>query len=174
MNTASGNPDNKERAGMEANFESINTLVKCLNSTEDSGPESSGFLGGVGFHEKISPAKILVVDDDQDMLALVADVLLLSGHHVMVAENGREGFDTFRREEFDLVVTDLTMPEMDGWELARQIKAVSPFTPVLAMTGWSGHDVTRRTQEEAVDTIVFKPFKLVDFLVAVQRMIEAD
>lgn len=160
---------------MEATYESINALVQCLNSTEDSNLEGLGFLGSGVLHKKISPARVLVIDDDQAMLALVADILLLSGHNVLVAENGREGLDLFCKENFDLVVTDLTMPVMDGWDLARRIKAISPFTPVLAMTGLSNGEVNPRMREEAaVDWVVFKPFRVVDFLVSVQRMTEAD
>jgi CheY-like chemotaxis protein len=159
---------------MEATYETINTSRCCLPSIEDSSASGSSFFGEAAFREKIRPAKILIVDDDQAMLALVSDVLLLSGHRVMVAENGGEGFDLFSREEFDLVVTDLTMPGMDGWELARQVKTISPSTPVLAMTGWNGQEMTGRMKEEAVDSVMFKPFTLVDFLVSVQRMIEAN
>ena len=159
---------------METTHEGTTTQVQCSPSTKNLKPESSSFQNFTVIHKEKCRAKILVVDDYQPMREMVSDVLSLNGHHVTGAENGLEGLNLFLKETFDVVVTDLTMPEMDGWDMARRIKAVSPFTPVLALTGWTRYEVIDRMDNEAVDSVVFKPFLLTDLLSAVRSMIETE
>lgn len=158
---------------MGTTYERAAAPVQCLPSIENPKPEISSFQNSTLIHMDKGRAKILVVEDYQPMREMVSDVLSLYGHYVMGAENGLEAFDLFLKEKVDAVVTDLVMPEMDGWDLARQIKIVSPFTPVLAMTAMNRHEVADRMDNEAVDSVVFKPFMLTDLLSAVRSMIEA-
>lgn len=158
---------------MEITHEKTAAPVQCVPFPANPSPGASGTRNSSVMHEKRRRAKILVVDDYQPMREMVSDVLSMSGHDVMSAENGLHALDLFRKKTFDVVVTDLTMPGMDGWELARHIKAMSFFTPVLAMTATSGCEAADIMDGEVLDSVVFKPFLLTDLLSAVQRMIEA-
>ena len=82
---------------------------------------------------------ILIVDDDEVNLLLLNALLVREGYKILQATNGREAVDTFERESPDLVLLDLMMPVMDGYEAARIIKASSPerFVPVIFLTAVS-------------------------------------
>ena len=71
------------------------------------------------------------------MRELVADVLTGLGHSVTVAGGGREGLARFETGRYDLVLTDLGMPDFNGWDVARAVKAARPDVPVLLLTGWA-------------------------------------
>ncbi len=79
--------------------------------------------------------RVLVVDDDQDVLDLIADVMRFAGCEVLLARDGTEAFEVFQRERPPLVITDLAMPNTDGLTLMRAIKAASPRTEILVITG---------------------------------------
>jgi len=126
--------------------------------------------------EKISPAgrsplprakqkrslNILCIDDDAQVRQLLNDCLTHFNHRVMVASGGKQGVEMFRnatlkREPYDVVITDLGMPDIDGHHVARTIKAESPKTPVVMMTGWG--TIMKEDGETApeVDAVVGKP-----------------
>jgi signal transduction histidine kinase len=83
------------------------------------------------------PAAILVIDDEAPVRQLVAEVLRSRGHSVTAASSGREGLERFRVGRFDLVITDLGMPDITGWDVARAVRGTSPTLPVLVLTGWA-------------------------------------
>lgn len=82
-------------------------------------------------------AHILVVDDDREVLTTLRDALLVVGHTVTTAENGREALVFFQRTSFDIAVIDVDMPLMNGFELTREIKKRQPRFPVILITGFS-------------------------------------
>jgi len=84
-------------------------------------------------------ARILVVDDSPDMRELLERILRRDGHVVEHAANGRDALELLMSGQFDIVLTDLLMPEMDGIELIRELSARAPDTPIVAL---SGADVT--------------------------------
>ena len=105
---------------------------------------------------------ILCIDDEPPVRELMKDCLEHFKHRVEVAATGKEGIELFRtaaqtNEPYDVVITDLGMPEMDGRQVAQTIKAESPQTPVILMTGWGK---TMKQDEEPVsniDAVVSKP-----------------
>lgn len=108
------------------------------------------------------PGRILVIDDDELVRTLLSDVLQTVGHTVVQAAGGREGLRRFHQDDFDLVLTDLGMPECSGWEVAAAVKKIAPQTPVALITGW-GLTIDRGKLEEAgVDLILNKPFQVVE------------
>lgn len=111
--------------------------------------------------EKSGPevARILVIDDDNAVRDVLADILRTGGHHVVAAANGSEGLELFKQNELDLVFTDLGMPGMNGWEVAQGIKLLSPTTPVGLITGWGSSLDDSKVKEKGVDLIVSKPFR---------------
>ncbi|MBI3741468.1 MAG: response regulator [Chloroflexi bacterium] len=109
-------------------------------------------------------ANILIVDDEPTIRDVVAKFLAFRGHHVVVASSGAEGLTRFKENKFDLVVTDLGMPGMSGWEVAREIKKIKPKVLVVLMTGWSADLDSRKVKESGVDRVVHKPFEVDDVL----------
>lgn len=79
--------------------------------------------------------RILLVDDDADILRAVSRLLERSGHEVAAARNGAEGVRLWRQQGADLVLTDLQMPGMNGLELILQLRTHAPRLPVIAMSG---------------------------------------
>jgi CheY-like chemotaxis protein len=117
-------------------------------------------------------AAILVVDDEQAIRAALADTLAFLGHEVATASNGTEGLRLFLKDSFELVVTDVQMPGMDGWTLAQRIKDASPITPVVLITGSGKEMILRKLKGNSIDSVLFKPFTLEDLQQTLQGMLD--
>ncbi|MCX5904346.1 MAG: response regulator [Proteobacteria bacterium] len=102
---------------------------------------------------------ILVVEDDDAVRELICEILNEDGHHVEAAGNGRKGLELFTSKNFDMVFTDLIMPEMSGWQLAEEIKTISSTTPVALITAWTLNMEVAELRSKGIDFIVFKPFR---------------
>lgn len=108
--------------------------------------------------QKGKEARILVIDDEKEVRDALSKVLSKVNHQVMVAQDGEEGIRLFKENKFDIVLTDLGMPGLSGWEVCRTIKRLSPQTAVGMITGW-GIQVTREEVEENhLDFLIPKPF----------------
>jgi PAS domain S-box-containing protein len=112
-----------------------------------------------------SRLRILLVDDDPLLLRSLQDVLERDGHVVTTANGGQAGIDVFRaahreRKPFDVVVTDLGMPYVDGRHVASSIKATNAATPVVLLTGWGQRLVDDGDVPSHVDRVLNKPPKL--------------
>jgi GAF domain-containing protein/CheY-like chemotaxis protein len=107
--------------------------------------------------EHVPGRRVLLVDDHPDVLESTANLLRAIGHEVQTADSGRAALDLFKVHLPDVVITDLTMPGMLGWELARSIKA-SWATPIVLLTGW-GDEMVRSGADniEFVDAVLHKP-----------------
>lgn len=105
-------------------------------------------------------ARVLVIEDDEEMRAVLSEILTGSGCHVDEAKSGSEGLELFAAGEYDIVLTDMGMEGMSGWELARQIKKRSPTTPVTLITGWGSQINEKETYLHGVDFIISKPFMI--------------
>src|SRR5438552_18819126 len=80
------------------------------------------------------PIRILVVDDDESILTLLDSLFSEEGYVVGVASHGRQALESLERSTFDVVLTDMSMPVMDGWELARALKDRGASIPLVVMT----------------------------------------
>ena len=112
--------------------------------------------------------RILVVDDNRDIRTVLCHWLRLMGFEVALAVNGIEALAAFIESSFDLVVTDLQMPTMDGSKLAQLVKERSPNTPVILLTGTDRETVWKKVTKGSIDSVIFKPFTLNDFQSTVQ------
>ena len=104
--------------------------------------------------------RILVVDDNEAMRVFLSDALSIFGLEVVTADCGADGFDLFLQDKFDLVITDCQMPGIDGLHLTDLIKARSPNTPVLMITGQSRDEILEKMSSGQVDFLMLKPFGL--------------
>lgn len=111
-------------------------------------------------------AKILVVDDDADIGGLIKDFLGSFGHEVFFFENAREALSKIETETFDVVITDRSMPGMDGIEFARSVRKVRPSLPIVGM---SGDDNEGTFMHAGADSFVPKPLDLRLLQITIER-----
>jgi len=118
-------------------------------------------------------ARILVIDDEYSVRIALSQILSHVNHQVTVAENGKEGIRLFKEKEFDIVLTDLGMPGMSGWEVCKTIKGILPNFPVGMITGW-GMEVNQvKIEESGLDFVISKPFDLNQVLNIVAETLES-
>ncbi|AOF86553.1 sensory box protein [Hydrogenophaga sp. RAC07] len=151
------------------------TRVRLLfNLSQPDRPLSRGSVGIASDAIRLQGRHILLIDDDQFLLQAVSTVLRETGHEVIAMANGEAGLAVFEehldKSPFDIVLTDLGMPGIDGRAVALRIKAMSPATPVIMITGWG-----RRMSEDGeipdhVDTLLSKPPQRGELLEAIERL----
>ncbi len=118
-------------------------------------------------------AKILVVDDEQDICTLISGFLSGEGYAVVTAESSEEGLRLFREESPDLVITDIKMPGRNGIDLLKDIKAVDPAMDVIVLTGHSDELTAIDCLHCGAYDYLLKPLEELDLLLAsIQRAIQ--
>ena len=105
---------------------------------------------------------ILVVDDDKNVLEAASSLLEQTGYAVTTARTAQEAEARIKDGQFDVMMTDLTMPERSGWDLARHAKSIWPNKPVVLVTGWGLQLDPKQMQASMVDGVLPKPFTLDD------------
>jgi DNA-binding response OmpR family regulator len=118
-------------------------------------------------------ARVLVVDDSTVCLRIVCEALRAAGHEVDQAADGKHGLALFRRTPPALVISDVVMPEMDGFELLWAIRALAPETPLILMSGGTHSlrvdDLLRTAKVFGAWQVIPKPFTGEELLRAVKR-----
>lgn len=104
--------------------------------------------------------KVLIVDDQPIMTDLLVDILKRLGYNSEVALGGKDGLKIFAQDGFDLVITDLSMPDISGWEVSRSVKKQKPSVPVILITAWGVEPDLRKIQDSGVDFVLNKPFQI--------------
>lgn len=117
--------------------------------------------------------RILVVDDDPMVCDCVVMLLVFAGYQVDTATSGRAALEKLQKDNFDLVFTDYTMPEMKGDELATAAKELSPRLPVVIITGNAALLAEPAKLPPGVDFLIAKPFLLDDLCSAINRLCPA-
>jgi two-component system response regulator PilR (NtrC family) len=110
----------------------------------------------------VTPARILIIDDDREMRAVLSDILLSAGCGVDEAGNGGEGLNNYSVADYDIVISDLGMETGTGWDIARMVKEGSPTTVVALITGWGSQIDERLARSRGVDFVLSKPFRIED------------
>jgi DNA-binding NtrC family response regulator len=100
---------------------------------------------------------ILVVDDEKITAFYLKDILAAANYEVHLAQNGEEALEQLGRRRFDLVITDLVMPGIDGFALVRRVKQTQPGLPVFILTAHGSYDVARKAQIIGADDYLLKP-----------------
>ena len=125
-------------------------------------PEDSPAMQQPRGDESRDPAavSILVVEDEEHIRTMLVDALTGAGHRVESASDGLTGLARFEGGEFGAVLTDLSLPECSGLDVARSVKRMRPATPVVLITGWGHLLDPARLRASGVDFMLVKPFRL--------------
>lgn len=111
--------------------------------------------------------RILIVDDDQTMTHTLADILTFNGYDVVQASSGSQAIEEAKAEAFDLVLSDIKMPHMNGVDLYRELVRLQPGLPLVLMTAYAAQDLIQQGLDEGVVDALEKPLDLpllLDFL----------
>ncbi len=117
----------------------------------------------------MSPNRILIVDDEQTIVRLLSMSLKSDGYETLTAHSGEEGLEVFKRENPDMVVTDIKMPGMDGLELLKQIKALDKDKEVIIVTGHGDIDSTITALQYGASDFINKPVRDEALAIALER-----
>ncbi|HEY2595554.1 MAG TPA: response regulator [Chloroflexota bacterium] len=148
-----------QRADVNPSSAANLVVADPISAREERQPRTSAEQRQLPTRGSIRGARILVVDDEPGLAAVISQLLERSGATVSVAHGGVAALAAVQAPEtsFDVVVTDLDMPEVDGWMLAAAVKGRSPSTGVVVLTGWAADmrpdDFTRR----GVNRVLAKP-----------------
>lgn len=123
-------------------------------------------------HQEAISARILVIDDEDSVRDILSRMLKANGHQVIAVSDGQEGINHFKAEAFDLVLTDLGMPRVSGWEVGKAVKKINPGVPVAMITGWGMELNREKMSENGIDMMISKPFNLEQVVRLVSEAIE--
>jgi two-component system OmpR family response regulator len=112
------------------------------------------------------PLSVLIVDDDEATRRMIADALVAEGYTVRAAASGPEAIRSVRRQRPDLILLDVNMPGVDGWQVLAELRAAGPQTPVVVMT--AGYLAQDRALSSGAQGYLGKPFEVQDLVEAVQ------
>ena len=115
--------------------------------------------------------KILLAEDDNDMRRFLVKALQNAGYDVASFDNGLSAYNRLREEPFELLLTDIVMPEMDGIELARRATELDPDIKVMFITGFAAVTLNSDTQPKD-SRVLSKPFHLKDLVHEVDKLLE--
>lgn len=154
----------RHSANMEIESEpGLGTTVRLVFS-----PAAENVPHGVILTPAMLPSlRILVIDDDPLIIQSISDTLEAEGHKVVSATGGEAGLNRLKTSlgselKFDVVITDLGMPHLDGRQVATAVKTLTPDTPVILLTGWGQRIMSEGDVPPHVDLVVSKPPKLRD------------
>ena len=123
----------------------------------------------------MSKGRILIVEDNMDNYELVRFILERAGYDVFLAVNGRDGVDAARLQQPDMILMDLGMPEMDGWNAAQKLKAdeLTKSIPLYALTAYTLPNERKRALQACCDGYVSKPIHMNGFLDVIEGVFTA-
>ncbi|MCZ8196857.1 MAG: response regulator transcription factor [Flavobacterium sp.] len=116
--------------------------------------------------------KILLVEDDQNFGAILKDYLLLNDFDVVLAKNGMEGFEKFKKDTYDLCILDVMMPYKDGYTLAKEIREKNKDVPIIFLTAKSMKEDVLKGYKVGADDYLNKPFDSEVLLMKIKAIIQ--
>jgi two-component system, sensor histidine kinase and response regulator len=145
------------------------TMVAVLNGSSGCLPTTRHSV-----REERGRCSVMVVDDVEMNREMARIILEKNGHRVTMAANGQEAVDAFRRNRFDIIFLDMQMPVMDGYEAAREIRALEQggesAVPIVAMTAYAMKGDRDKCLEAGADEYLAKPFKPVEIIEMLDRL----
>ena len=119
-------------------------------------------------------ASLLIADDEKNILSGLQLAFEDEGYEVIPAANGREAWEKLQKNIVDLVITDLRMPEMDGYELLKRIAAAYPTLPVIVLTGHGTIETAVETMRDGAVDFFTKPVDIDKLMLVVRKSITAS
>jgi CheY-like chemotaxis protein len=119
-------------------------------------------------------ARVLVIDDDVHVRTVICRELRRAGHEPIEAENGRAGIEAVRREDPDLVITDLVMPEQEGIETIIELQSIDAQLPIIAISGSGGEGGFTPLDDAKMlgaSVVIAKPFAVSDLMTTVKKLL---
>ncbi len=117
-------------------------------------------------------ARILVVDDEESIREFFEIMLKREGYEVFSAQNGKEGFEAFKKNPVDLIISDIQMPEMSGMELLVKVKETDPETPMIMITAFGSTETAVEALKMGAYDYIQKPFKLDEVKIVIRQALE--
>jgi DNA-binding NtrC family response regulator len=114
-------------------------------------------------------AKMLLTDDDEEVLAALSAAFASEGYDVVIAKNGRQAIDHFRERHFDIALLDINMPAKDGWAAFERLTAINPLLQVIVITAWP--DQYPLAAAAGVAALMEKPLDLPRLLRTIDHLI---
>ncbi|MFC1673867.1 response regulator [Pseudomonadota bacterium] len=121
--------------------------------------------------------QVLIIDDDELVRFTLREIMETFGHQVTEARNGREGIAIFKTGQFDIILTDIVMPEMDGIEVIQEIRQRDMSVPIIAISGSGGAFKMQHLEiarKAGATKIMSKPFKPDELINAVEECLPAE
>lgn len=119
---------------------------------------------------RIQKTNILAIDDEEVIRELLTNILARFDSNVTTAADGMSGIEIFQAGKYDIVFTDLGMPEISGWEVAQRIKALDPNVKLILLTGWGVELDEKELREKKIDAVINKPFQIEQIVKAVSNL----
>ena len=116
-------------------------------------------------------SRILVVDDEDALRMVLSSELSSSGYEVATASDGDEAITVIQNKKFDLVLLDIKMPKVDGFEVLKFIKKNFPTMKVIMLTGFADLKNAIESKKHGAEDFVSKPYDLVDLLTTIERVL---
>lgn len=120
------------------------------------------------------PFNLLVVDDEDALRNVLSSELQSEGYSVLSAADGDEAIATLQQKSFDLVLLDIKMPRVDGFEVLKFIKEKYPKTKVIMLTGFADLKNAIESKKLGAEDFVSKPYDLVDLLTTIERVLSSE
>ena len=115
--------------------------------------------------------KILIAEDDRELRQLFSHVLTRNGYTVTGVANGQQALDALEQDYYDLIISDIMMPILDGYELSRQLREAGSTTPILMITAKDAFDDMRLGFQSGVDDYMVKPVNVNEMVLRVQALL---
>lgn len=116
-------------------------------------------------------SRILIVDDEDPLRTILSSELSGAGYEVATAADGEEGIGEVKNQKFDLVLLDIKMPKLDGFEVLKFIKKEHPDVKVIMLTGFADLKNAIESKKYGAEDFVSKPYDLVDLLTTIERVL---
>ena len=118
----------------------------------------------------LRPLRCLVVDDEEEVASTLADLLEANGHKAVVVTKSTEALSQVTAQRFDIVFSDLAMPDLSGWQLARAVKEAAPSLPVVLLTGFGVELSPEQCRTNHVDAVLTKPVEFAQLMAVAARL----
>ena len=154
-----------------ASSQDIFASTYILSGTDDTKSLPNPHSGN-GITEEKQKQRALVVDDSPDVTEMLAMLLRYAGFDVVTVFSAPDALETAQSEQFDVVVSDIGMPGMNGYELAERLRALTAYraVPMIAVTGFAMYDDRDRALESGFNAFLTKPVNPMDLIDLVKRL----